>query len=143
MTFWISNYKNYHNIPNNYLCVSISKNAPYFFNKRNAIIPYDGIFNIPNILIIDDFENAYYNYINNKIISMGYKNFSMYLAKVKEMYENNIFHDDNDNSIKYSNIVFMFDDEEDNKHIPLIIKLFDNFGYKINNYKSNNDLSLF
>jgi hypothetical protein len=143
MTFWISNYKNYHNIPNNYLCVSISKNVPYFFNKRNAIIPYDGIFNIPNILIIDDFENAYYNYINNKIISMGYKNFPMYLAKVKEMYENNIFHDDNDNSIKYSNIVFMFDDEEDNKHIPLIIKLFDNFGYKINNYKSNNDLSLF
>lgn len=143
MTFWISNYKNYHNIPNNYLCVSISKNVPYFFNKRNAIIPYDGIFNIPNILIIDDFENAYYNYINNKIISMGYKNFPMYLAKVKEMYENNIFHDDNDNSIKYSNIVFMFDEEEDNKHIPLIIKLFDNFGYKINNYKSNNDLSLF
>jgi hypothetical protein len=143
MTFWISNYKNYHNIPNNYLCVSISKNVPHFFNKRNAIIPYDGIFNIPNILIIDDFENAYYNYINNKIISMGYKNFPMYLAKVKEMYENNIFHDDNDNSIKYSNIVFMFDDEEDNKHIPLIIKLFDNFGYKINNYKSNNDLSLF
>ena len=143
MTFWISNYKNYHNIPNNYLCVSISKNVPYFFNKRNAIIPYDGIFNIPNILIIDDFENAYYNYINNKIISMGYKNFPMDLAKVKEMYENNIFHDDNDNSIKYSNIVFMFDDEEDNKHIPLIIKLFDNFGYKINNYKSNNDLSLF
>jgi hypothetical protein len=143
MTFWISNYKNYHNIPNNYLCVSISKNVPYFFNKRNAIIPYDGIFNIPNILIIEDFENAYYNYINNKIISMGYKNFPMYLAKVKEMYENNIFHDDNDNSIKYSNIVFMFDDEEDNKHIPLIIKLFDNFGYKINNYKSNNDLSLF
>jgi hypothetical protein len=143
MTFWISNYKNYHNIPNNYLCVSISKNVPYFFNKRNAIIPYDGIFNIPNILIIDDFENAYYNYINNKIISMGYKNFPMYLAKVKEMYENNIFHDNNDNSIKYSNIVFMFDEEEDNKHIPLIIKLFDNFGYKINNYKSNNDLSLF
>lgn len=143
MTFWISNYKNYHNIPNNYLCVSISKNVPYFFNKRNAIIPYDGIFNIPNILIIDDFENAYYNYINNKIISMGYKNFPMYLAKVKEMYENNIFHDDNDNSIKYSNIVFMFDEEEDNKHIPLIIKLFDNFGYKINNYKYNNDLSLF
>jgi hypothetical protein len=143
MTFWISNYKNYHNIPNNYLCVSISKNVPYFFNKRNAIIPYDGIFNIPNILIIDDFENAYYNYINNKIISMGYKNFPMYLAKIKEMYENNIFHDDNENSIKYSNIVFMFDDEEDNKHIPLIIKLFDNFGYKINNYKYNNDLSLF
>ena len=67
MTFWISNYKNYHNIPNNYLCVSISKNVPDFFNKRNAIIPYDGIFNIPNILIIDDFENAYYNYINNKM----------------------------------------------------------------------------
>lgn len=143
MTYWLSNYNNYHNIPNNFLCVSISKNVPYFFNKRNAVIPYDGIFNIPNILFIDDFENIYYNYINNKIKSMGYSNFSVYLAKINEMYSNNVFHDDNDNSIRYSNIVFMFDEEENNEHIPLIIKLFDNFGYKIKFLKKEYNSSLF
>ena len=143
MTYWLSNYNNYHNIPNNFLCISVSRNAPYFFNKRNAVIPYDGIFNIPNILITGDFEDTYYNYVNNKIRGMGFNGFAVYLGKINEMYSNNIFHDDNDNSIRYNNIVFMYEEDEDNRHIPLLIKLFDNFGYKLNYLKNEHNSSLF
>lgn len=31
----------------------------------------------------------------------------------------------------------MFDEEEDNRHLPLICKLFYNFGFKVNEFNNN------
>ena len=144
MTFWFSEYKNYFNIPNNFLCVAISKNIPHYFNKKNAVIPYKGIFNIPNILITQDFESTYYNYVDSAIRKMGWNGFNAYLISMNEMYSNTFFHDDNDKQIKYSNIVFMFDETEDNRHLPLIEKLFSNFGNSIKQFSNKTfDKSLF
>jgi hypothetical protein len=144
MNFWVSEYKKYNKIPNNYLCISISKKAPYYFNKKNAVIPYEGVFNIPDILIIKDFENTYYNYVNNIIRKMGYNGFSNYLLEMENMFNNNFFHDDNDKEVKYKNIVFMYDENENNEHIPLIKKLFKNFDKEIKEFNTNIiDKSLF
>ena len=56
MTFWFSNFDNYNNIPNDYLCVSISSKAPITFNKKNAVVPFDGIFTPPISLIENNVE---------------------------------------------------------------------------------------
>lgn len=139
MTFWFSEYKNYFKIPNNYLCISISKSTPYYFNNKNAVIPYKGVFNIPDIIIANDFENTYYTYVNNAIRKIGCNGFNAYLKSIEDMYSNTFFHDENEKQIKYSNIVFMFDEKEDNRHLPLIEKLFSNFGVGIKYFNTNVD----
>ena len=142
MTFWKADYKRYNIIPNNFLCVSISEKTPAFFNKKNAVIPYNGLFSKPIELFGGDFEKSYYNKVNNMMRKMGHNGFNSYISSMINMYENYIFHDDNYNPIKYNAIVFMFDENEDNRHLDLLCKLFENYGIIIKEFKSDN-LSLF
>lgn len=135
MNFWISDFENYNYIPNDYLCVSLTKNIPISFNKKNAIIPYDGIFDVPHIFIEDKFEDSYYYSINNKMRKKGFNGFNDYLIKMNNFYKNEIFHDENDKIIHYDNLVFMFNQNENNKHICSLLKLFKEFGVTINELK--------
>lgn len=133
MTFWFSKFDNYNNIPNDYLCISISSKAPITFNRKNAIVPFDGIFTPPISLIEENIEENYYNLINNKMRKCGYNGFNDYIYKLENFYNNEFFHDDNDKVIKYKNIVFMYK-EEDKNYIEYLKKLFNNFDILLNKF---------
>lgn len=137
VTFWLSNYDNYKDIPDNFLCISLSKDTPNFFNRKNAIIPYDGIFSVPNILIDDEYEKIYYTSINDKMRRKGFNGFNDYLNKLNAFYSTEVFHNEDDKIVYYKNIVFMYNKNEDNRYIELIIKLFKEFGVEVNVLKIN------